>query len=133
MEGGFAEETGEALEHVDQRVTLHGVTWEQFETVLAIRGDRSAPRMTYLEGELELTSPSKPHEHLKSLIGRLVEAYAEEAGLSLNAYALRGERYEIRERSEILPELDLRLLETFLGEPDQTRAIREFRAALRKR
>lgn len=65
----------------DHVIQLSGVTWEDYERLLEIRGDKSAPRFTYLEGELEIMSPSRDHETIKSLIGRLVEAYCLEAGI----------------------------------------------------
>jgi len=70
--------------NVDQRVFLHDVSWEEYQAVLAARGESSAVRIAYLEGELELMSPSTDHEILKKTIARLVEAYAEEAGVDLN-------------------------------------------------
>ncbi len=76
----------EATRVEDQRIILHGVSWSQYEAILAIRGDRSAPRIAYLEGELEIMSPSVDHEGIKKTIARLVEAYAEELGLSFNGY-----------------------------------------------
>jgi Uma2 family endonuclease len=68
----------------DQRVILHGVTWEQYEALLAMRGDSAGVRVAFLEGELELMSPSRDHETIKTIIARLVEAYAEERGLRLD-------------------------------------------------
>ena len=65
----------------DQRVILNGIDWWQFETFLAIRGDRAGVRVTYLEGELEIMSPSRTHEWRAKLISRLLEAYADETGL----------------------------------------------------
>ena len=47
-------------------------------------------------------------------------------------YALRGERYEPIERSELLPDLDLDLVTTFLDRPTAYEAIRDFRAAIAK-
>jgi Uma2 family endonuclease len=70
-------------EDVDQRIVLHGVSWQHFLDVLAARGDGSAVRITYLAGELELMSPSFSHESIKKTIARLVEAYADELGLDL--------------------------------------------------
>lgn len=67
----------------DQRVLLHGVSWDRFLDVLAARGDDSAVRVTYLSGELELMSPSLSHETIKKTIARLIEAYADELGLDL--------------------------------------------------
>jgi Uma2 family endonuclease len=71
------------LSDPDQRVTLHGVSWEHFLGVLAARGDSSAVRVTYLAGELELMSPSYSHAMIKTTIARLVEAYADELGIDL--------------------------------------------------
>lgn len=71
---------------IDQRVFLHGVTWQQYEALLAMRGDSAGVRIAYLEGEVELTSPSRSHEWIKTCIARLVEAYCEESDLELNGY-----------------------------------------------
>lgn len=70
----------------DHRVVLHGVSWAGFEALLRLRGDVAGPRVAYLCGELELMSPSKHHESIKSFIGRLVECYALEAGIDLSPY-----------------------------------------------
>ncbi len=70
----------------DQRVILHGVAWEQFELFLEMRGDEAGVRLTYLDGELELLSPSINHELLKKLIARLIEMYAFERGIELEGY-----------------------------------------------
>lgn len=77
---------GEYVPTADQRVVLHGVPWSHYETHLALRGEASTPRIAYLDGELELRSPSKHHERNKSYIGRLLEAYALERGLDLSPY-----------------------------------------------
>jgi Uma2 family endonuclease len=70
----------------DNRVVMHGMDWWRYEAMLAIRGDEAGPRISYLEGELELMSPSRPHEFIKKAIARIVEAYAEETGLFFNGY-----------------------------------------------
>lgn len=59
----------------DQRILMHGMSWWQFETILAARGDNPVPRIAYQEGTIELMSPSHRHEEKKSLLGSLVEAY----------------------------------------------------------
>lgn len=59
----------------DHIVRLHGVTWDDYQRLLAMRGEGSAPRIAYLEGEVEIMSPSRAHEAIKSLIGRLIETY----------------------------------------------------------
>ena len=84
-----AQVTTPAGEHVptaDQRLVTYGVPWSHYETQLALRGDAPVPRMAYLEGALELMSPSKEHERIKSYLGCLVEAYALERGIDLSPY-----------------------------------------------
>lgn len=65
---------------------MYGVAWSDFEAQLALRGDASGPRIAYLDGALELTSPSRDHERIKSYLGRLIEAYALERGVDLSPY-----------------------------------------------
>lgn len=77
---------GEYVPTADQRLVTYGVPWPHFEAQLALRGDRPVPRMAYLEGALELMTPSKDHERVKSNIGRLVETYALERGIDLSPY-----------------------------------------------
>jgi len=184
---------------VDQRVYLRGVSWDDFEKLLAIKGDDLVPRVAYLEGTLELMTPSEDHEALKKRIARLLEAYAEELGIELEGigswtlkrqrekrgvepdecysigrvrakmpdlaievnwtsggidkldiyrglgvrevwmwdqgqivvFALRGAAYERLTRSEILPQLDIGLIQSALDAPTQTAAVRELRLQLR--
>lgn len=59
----------------DQRVVLHAMAWQDFEALLAIRGDRSGVRMYYLDGEVEIVSPTKIHEGRKKTLARLLEAW----------------------------------------------------------
>lgn len=54
--------------------------------LLAVKGDRAGVRMAYLEGDLELMTPSRSHESINTMIGRLLEAYAEERGIDLNGH-----------------------------------------------
>ena len=61
---------------VDRFVVVHGVSWEQYETLRAALDDIPGLRMTYLEGALEIMSPSSRHEHIKKMVARLVECFA---------------------------------------------------------
>ncbi|MBI2895653.1 MAG: Uma2 family endonuclease [Deltaproteobacteria bacterium] len=186
----------------DRIVRLYPATWADYQRLLEIRGDRSAPRLTYLEGEIEIMSPSRRHESIKSKIGHLVEVYCLENGIEFNAYGswtlekkeeergaepdecyvfgdvseperpdlaievvwtsgridklkvyralgvrevwywrqgriqpfvLRGSSYRPVARSKALPGLDLEQLASFLDRPTASRAIRDYRAALRRR
>jgi Uma2 family endonuclease len=70
----------------DHVVRLSGVCWEDYERLLAMRGDRSAPRIAYLGGEVEIMSPSQTHEGIKSIIGCLVEVYCLERDIPFSTY-----------------------------------------------
>lgn len=84
--------------HTDQFVQLHGMRWTDFEILLALRGDRSAPRLAYIDGTIELMSPSLYHERIKTLLGRLLEAWAEEHGIPLDGYGSWTLKDPMRER-----------------------------------
>lgn len=70
----------------DKIIILRNATWADYQRLLEMRGDHSAPRIAYLEGELEIMSPSRPHESLKSKIGCLVEAWCLERGVEFSPY-----------------------------------------------
>jgi Uma2 family endonuclease len=74
-------------EHVptaDQFVMLRG-TWATYEALLAARGERSCPRIAFLDGVVQLMSPSLDHECIKSAMGHLVAAYCMERRLSFTS------------------------------------------------
>jgi Uma2 family endonuclease len=71
---------------VDDIVLLRDATWADYQRLLELRGERSVPRLAYLEGVLEIMTPSRSHEALKSLIGQLVEVWCLERGIEFNAY-----------------------------------------------
>jgi Uma2 family endonuclease len=89
---------GEIVRTADQRVILHGVPWSHYEVLLALRGEASVPRLTYLGGELELMSPSQDHERIKKLLARLLETYALAKTLPLNGFGSWTLRNALRER-----------------------------------
>jgi Uma2 family endonuclease len=70
----------------DHVVWLNDVTWADYQRLLEIRGEGSAPRMTYLEGTLEIMSPSSDHERIKSFLGRLVEAFCLDRGIRFTPF-----------------------------------------------
>lgn len=70
----------------DQLVVLREVTWEQYDTIDRARGDAPQPLIAYLDGELELVTTSEHHERIKTLLGRLVDAFAEERALRLDSF-----------------------------------------------
>lgn len=65
----------------DQRVFLHDVSWEDYKRIAALRGESAIPRLTYLDGVLELMSPGTKHQWDKTTLARLFEAYIEHLGV----------------------------------------------------
>jgi Uma2 family endonuclease len=70
----------------DQLIRFSGVSWDDYQRLLDMRGDHSAPRIAYLEGEVEIMSPSQTHEAIKSMIGRLIEVYCLERDIPFSTY-----------------------------------------------
>ncbi len=68
----------------EQRVILDNISWQ---TYLAILNDAEncRGRMTYDRGVLEIMAPSKLHEKVKSLIGRMVETFTEELNIDIES------------------------------------------------
>jgi Uma2 family endonuclease len=69
----------------EQRIVLHGVSWKDYLIMRDVL-EGPAPRMTYVDGALELMSPSSLHELWKTNIGRLLELYAYTKGIDLRGY-----------------------------------------------
>ncbi len=68
----------------EQRLVLPGVSWQQYENLLTVFGDRSGMRLIYLKGTLEIFMPSSEHERIKKIVARLLERYAEEMDILLH-------------------------------------------------
>jgi Uma2 family endonuclease len=70
----------------DERVQIRGVDWAGYEALLALRGEQRRPRVTYLDGAVELMSISKHHERTRFVLGRLLEIYLLELGVPFCGY-----------------------------------------------
>ena len=66
------------LELLEQKVILHGISWETYERLLADNEARRVPRLAYDRGVLEAMSPSVEHEALARNIAVVVTVVAEE-------------------------------------------------------
>ena len=83
----------------EEKITLYGVTWEQYDTLVSMFMDKfPGLRMTYLEGTLEIMGTSSEHERLKKIIARLLEMYAVEKRTTLNGYGNTTFRKEAKQR-----------------------------------
>lgn len=62
----------------EERFLLRNVTWETYEQLLRNNASSSTPRLTYDQGDLEIMSPSIPHETASRLMSLLVSIVCEE-------------------------------------------------------
>jgi Uma2 family endonuclease len=64
----------------EQRIIVCGVSWKRYLGLDKNLGnDRPGPRLSYLEGELEIMTTSNEHERIKEWIGGLLEIYFDES------------------------------------------------------
>lgn len=70
----------------DATIVLTGATWADYQRMLELRGGRPTPRVTYLQGALQLASPSRRHDYVKSMLGCLLEAWCFERGVDVTPY-----------------------------------------------
>jgi Uma2 family endonuclease len=66
-------------------VTLQGITWQTYQSLLQELESQPAKRLTYDNGMLEIFMPLPPHETYKRLLGRLVEIVTEELDLEIRS------------------------------------------------
>ncbi len=81
----------------ESRVLLGGVPWSTY-VVLRDTVDSPGLRMTYLEGRLEIMSPSRTHEVSKKQIARLLELFCLERDIPLFGYGSTTFRKEEKQR-----------------------------------
>lgn len=65
----------------EQRIVLHGVSWETYERLMADSGQRRLPHFAYDRGVLEIVSPTPGHEEDTMALAAVVTAVAEELGV----------------------------------------------------
>lgn len=65
-------------------VFLSNVGWKTYRA-LRDEAENRHVRMTYDQGNLEMMSPSKQHERLAYLLGRLIDVWTEERGLAVQS------------------------------------------------
>jgi len=61
----------------ESRFLIHGLDWDGYEKLLEVFGD-DGPRLSYLDGMIELMSPHIAHERPKKRLAMMVEALTEE-------------------------------------------------------
>jgi Uma2 family endonuclease len=86
-----------ALSGDDQRIVIHGVPWQTYSAIRELL-DSPGLRMSYIEGTLELMTPSPLHELRKTSIARLVSEFAIARDVPLIGYGSTTFRREAKER-----------------------------------
>ncbi len=85
----LGEMQGSALDvtMLDHVVVLRGVSWETYLRLGEDRHGNTWPRLAYLDGVLEIMSPTGiEHELRKKLLARFLEGYAGVRGIALNGF-----------------------------------------------
>ena len=67
----------------ENRILLHGVSWETFERLLADIGDRRKTLFHYINGTLEIMSPLSLHEGSNRFIEALLGVFVDELGIDM--------------------------------------------------
>jgi Uma2 family endonuclease len=62
-------------EDPEQTVIVSGISWANYEALLTKLDDNTHYRLTYLDGVLEIVSPSLRHENIKKRLAILLERY----------------------------------------------------------
>jgi len=79
------------------QVVLYNVSWSTYETLLADL-DLRGTRLTYDRGDLEIMSPSRKHERLKKMIGRMIETITEEWNVPISSGGSTTMKSEMKKR-----------------------------------
>lgn len=77
---------------------LRGVPWWTYVALRDALDDHAGLKLTYLEGTLELRSPSLLHEDARTIIARLLEVWAMEHDVDLRGFGSTTFRREARQR-----------------------------------
>ncbi len=81
----------------ENRVLLSGISWATFESLLADTRNHGT-RFTYDRGYLEMMSPSREHERLKTMMGRMIEAMTEVLAIPISSAGSTTLKAEWKER-----------------------------------
>ncbi|TAF58661.1 MAG: Uma2 family endonuclease [Oscillatoriales cyanobacterium] len=67
----------------EKRVVLRNITWQGYQQLLQILGDKRAATLIFDRGTLEITMPLEEHEFSARLIELLIRIFAVELGLKI--------------------------------------------------
>ncbi|MBE9096906.1 hypothetical protein [Tychonema sp. LEGE 07203] len=59
-------------------ILLKNISWQTYESLVNELAEQPGIRLTYDRGNLEIMSPSAPHEKYKKILGRFVESVSQD-------------------------------------------------------
>ena len=66
-------------------ILLTNISWKTYESLLNELTQQGGIRLTYDRGNLEIMTPSAPHEGTKKILGRFVESVSEELNIEIRS------------------------------------------------
>ncbi|HEY6327879.1 MAG TPA: Uma2 family endonuclease [Blastocatellia bacterium] len=79
-------------------LTVHGLSWSEYQGLLADLGDDRSVRLTYDRGKLEAMSPSSKHERSKEFLSHLARIAAIESGCDLESLGSTTQKQQWKDR-----------------------------------
>ncbi|MGL5060703.1 MAG: Uma2 family endonuclease [Microcoleus sp.] len=70
-------------------VVLKNISWKTYESLVNELAEQPGIRLTYDRGNLEIMTPSDPHEGNKEILGRFVETVTEELNVEIRSLGSR--------------------------------------------
>ncbi|MEG5037865.1 MULTISPECIES: Uma2 family endonuclease [unclassified Microcoleus] len=64
-------------------ILLKNISWKTYESLLNELAEQGGIRLTYDRGNLEIMTPSAPHEKYKKILGRFVESVSDELNVEI--------------------------------------------------
>ena len=77
--------TATLIQNQTSGILLKNISWKTYESLLHELAQQGGIRLTYDRGNLEIMTPSAPHEGSKKILGRFVESVTEELNIEIRS------------------------------------------------
>jgi Uma2 family endonuclease len=75
--------TATPIQSQSSGILLKNISWKTYESLVNELAQQGGIRLTYDRGNLEIMTPSAPHESSKKILGRFVESVSEELNIEI--------------------------------------------------
>lgn len=75
--------TATLIQNQSSGILLKNISWKTYESLLNELAQQGGIRLTYDRGNLEIMTPSAPHEKYKKILGRFVESVSDELNVEI--------------------------------------------------